>query len=316
MNNINHHELLAQVASMYYDQEMTQNAIAGQLGLSRVKVYRLLKQAKTEQIVQITINWPAQRDSELEAALKQSFNLKEALVLKVSSQPQGLTLSRLGQLAARYLEQILTDGATLAVCLGRSTYEVIHAIRPGFRARVRVAQAMGSMPFTMQDLDSAALARQLAHNLGGEVLYLSSPLMADSVEAAKVLRSQRDIDRALMAARRADVALLGIGNLDPAMSGFVQAGFITPAELATLVADGAAGDIAGQIYTLAGELYPCQYNQRVIGLTLEELKQIPITLAVAMGKAKTRAILGGLRTGAITVLCTDQQTATEVLRSK
>jgi DNA-binding transcriptional regulator LsrR (DeoR family) len=313
MNNLNHLELLAQVASMYYDQEMTQNAIAAHLGLSRVKIYRLLKQAKAEQVVQITINWPVERDNQLEALLRQTFDLKEALVLKSTSQDQALSLSQLGQLAARYLEHSLVDGATMAVCLGRSTYEVIHAIRPGFQARVRVAQAMGSLPFTMHDLDSAALARQLAHKLGGEVLYLSSPLMADSIEAAQVLRSQRDIARTLSAARMADVALLGIGNLDPANSGFVQAGFITPAELAALMAEGAVGDVAGQIYLLNGKLHPCHYNQQVIGITLEELRQIPTTVAVATGEAKTKAILGGLRTGAINVLCTDQRTAGSIL---
>ena len=218
------------------------------------------------------------------------------------------------QFTTRYLERVLTDGSTMAVCLGRSTYEVIHAISPDFQAKVRVAQAMGSMPFSMQEVDSATLARQLAQKLDGEVLYLSSPLMADNIKAAKVLRSQREINRVLKAARAADVALLGIGNLDPATSGFIKAGFITPAELAELTAAGAVGDVAGQIYTIEGQLQPCSYNQRVIGITLEELCQIPTSLAVAMGQAKAKAILGGLRTGAINVLCTDDNAAREVIR--
>ena len=137
--------------------------------------------------------------------------------------------------------------------------------------------------------------------------------MADSPEAAEVLRSQQGIERALMAARAADVALLGIGNLDPATSGFVKAGFISPAELAGLTADGAVGDVAGQIFTLDGKLHPCQFNRRLIGVTFEELCKIPTTIAVAMGPEKTRAILGCLRTCTIKVLCTDDQTAGEVL---
>ena len=316
MINDTDHELLAHIASLYYEQELTQNAIAEQVGLSRVKVYRLLKQAREEQVVQITINWPLKRDSGLETALKQTFELKEALVLQTTAQESTPALQQLGQLSARYLEQVLTDGATLAVCLGRSSYEVINAIRPGFQAKIRVAQAMGSMPFALQELDSATLARELAQKLGGEVLYLSSPLMADSIEAAQVLRRQRDIERTLEAARRADVALLGIGNLDPASSGFAKAGFISPDELVELSATGAVGDVAGQIYTLSGEVHSTPYNQRVIGITLEELGAIPTTIAVAMGREKAQAILGGLRTGVINVLCTDDQAAGEVLRLK
>lgn len=307
------HNLLAQVASMYYEQDMTQTEIGTQLGLSRVKVYRLLKQARAEGVVQITITWPIERDPELEKGLVQAFGLQEALVLKTLSPNRPPALQALGRLAANYLERVLTDGSTMAVCLGSSTYETINAISPDFQAKVRVAQAMGSMPFAMQDVDSATLARHLAQKLDGEVLYLSSPLLADSVEAAEVLRRQRDINRVLVAAREADVALLGIGNLDLVNSGFIKAGFITPDELAELVATGAVGDVAGQIYTLEGELHPCDYNRRVIGVTLAELRQISTTLAVAMGQAKAKAILGGLRTGAINVLCTDDNAAREVL---
>ncbi len=308
-----HHELLAQTASMYYEQGMTQNAIANKLGLSRVKVYRLLKEAKAEQVVQITINWPIERHNQLEETLKESFGLKDALVLKTSPQNHSPVLQRLGQLGARYLEQVLKDGTTMAVCLGRSTYEVINAVRPGFQAKVRVAQALGSMPFAMQELDSSALARQLAQKLGGDVLYLSSPIMADSAEAADVLRSQQGIEHTLSAARMADVALVGIGNLDPATSGFVKAGFITPEELTQLAANGAVGDVAGQIFTLSGELHPCEYTKRVIGIAFDELCRIPNTIAVAMGLEKSKAILGCLRTCIINVLCTDDRTASEVL---
>lgn len=298
---------------MYYDQELTQNDIAAQLGLSRVKIYRLLKQARAEGVVQISINWPIQRDPDLEKRLVQIFGLKEALVLKTLSSYRVSSLQPLGQLAAQYLERVLGDGSTMAVCLGRSTYEAVHAISPTFQAKVRVAQAMGSMPFSMQEVDSATLARLLAHKLGGEVLYLSSPLMADSVEDAEVLRNQREIKRALQAAHEAEVALLGIGNLDPVTSGFIKAGVITPEEMAGLIATGAVGDVAGQIYTLAGTLHPGEVNRRVIGITLDELRNIPTTIAVALGQAKVTAILGGLRTGAINVLCTDDSTAREVL---
>ncbi len=308
-----HHELLAQVASMYYESEMTQSAIGKELGLSRVKVYRLLKEARAEGVVEITVDWPMSRDGRLEQALKHSFGLQDALVLKSAPEDAGQAYHRLGQLGARYLERALQDGMTMTVCLGRSTYEVINAIRPGFQAKVHVAQALGSMPFTMQQLDSPALARQLAQKLGGQVLYLSSPMMADSAEAAVILRRQSGIERTLSAARGADVALLGIGNLDPEASGIVKAGFMTAEDLTELRSDGAAGDIAGRVFTADGKLHPCPCNDRVIGITLDELRGIPTTLAVAMGAKKGEAILGALRTGVVNVLCTDDQAASAVL---
>jgi deoxyribonucleoside regulator len=309
-----HHELLAQIASMYYEHEKNQNEIAYQLGISRVKVYRLLKEARQEQVVEFTIHWPNERDAELEKNLVRFFNLREALVLKSSFQSDTTSLRRLGQMAARYLEMILQDGMILTVCLGRSTYEVIDAVRPSFRKQVDVAQAMGSLPFSTQELDNAALARQLALKLGGRVLYLPSPLMASSPEAARVLRSQPVIDRTLEASRCADVALLGIGSLKPGTSRYVQPDLIPAQNLAELVDQGAVGDIAGQFFNLSGHLHPCLYNECTIGLTLEELKRIPLKLAVAQGREKVKAILGALRAGVIDVLCTDSWTTNEVLR--
>lgn len=308
-----HHDLLAQVASMYYERELTQNDIAAELDVSRVKVYRLLKQARAEGVVKISINWPLKRDPELEHGLEQAFGLKEARVLQTMASDRPPALSQIGQLCASYLERILVDGSTMAVCLGRTSYETIQQIDPNFQVRVRVAQAVGSLPSTMQSLDSATLARQLAQKLGGDVLYLTCPLMGDSAAASQVISSQRDINQTLQTAAAADVALVGVGNLDPAISGFSQAGFISAEALNALTAAGAAGDMAGRIYALDGAVFPCEYNEQVIGITLEALKQIPLTIAVAMGRDKARAILGALRTGAIDVLCIDDQVATDVL---
>ncbi len=305
--------LLAAVASMYYIDEMTQNAIAADLGVSRVKVYRLLKQARDEGVVEIFVNWPLRRDEELEARLVSMFGLQEALVLQASPQTRVSSLAQVGQLAARFLEERLDAGATLAVCLGGTTYEVIQAIRPNFRVHVNVVQALGSMPSTMGELDSAALARQLADKLGGEVRYLSSPFMAENADEARVLRNQRDIRRTLEAARNADLALLGIGTVDPTRSTLVRTGYVSETELFTLAGEGVVGDIAGQLFTQDGRSEPAAINDRVIGLSLDDLRTIPTTIAVAMGEHKAAAILGALRSSAVDVLGIDDRTARAVL---
>ncbi len=309
-----HHLLLAQIASMYYEQALTQSDIGKRLGLSRVKIYRLLKEAKENGVVQIRVSWPVERNTQLEQTLKDNFSLHQAYILKSPTLNSAASpLPRLGQLAAQYLEQILKDDMTLAICMGRSTYEVIQAISIEFRARVQVAQATGSTPFSVLELDSATLARQLAEKLGGEVYYLSSPLIADNVEAAEVLRNMRDIQRTLQKARQADIALLGIGNLNPQISNFAKNDFFTPDILENLTAAGVVGDMAGQIFVLSGEEHNSQYNKRIIGITLDDLRQIPTVIAIAAGIEKAQAILGALRTQAINILCTDDQAAWAIL---
>ena len=50
-------------------------------------------------------------------------------------------------------------------------------------------------------------------------------------------------------------------------------------------------------------------DDRVIGMSLEELQHVGRVLALAGGQAKTEAIRGALRIGVIDVLITDRFTA-------
>ena len=308
------HELLAKVASMYYEGEMTQNEIAAALGLSRVKIYRLLKQARDTQIVRILIDWHIKRSPAVEGQLIERFGLDEALVLGSGATDSALLLRQTAQLTARYLEGVLVDASSLSICFGSSTYEVINAIRMDFQANVKVMQATGSLSHALKEFDSSALTRQLAQKLGGEALYLSCPLLADDARAAAIIRQQAVVARTLEQVRRADIALVGIGDLHPQTSGFVRAGVAESEQIREYREAGAIGDIAWQIFDGAGRLFPCELNQRIIGVTLDELRALPQTIAVAAGINKAAAIVGALQSGIINVLCTDEDTAERVLR--
>lgn len=316
MMDLLHHELLAKVATMYYQQEMTQNDIAAALDLSRVKIYRLLKEARERQIVRVLIDWPIKRADDLGAQLAARFGLERALVLKTGATDAALLLRQIAQLAARYLEGALADQSAMAICFGSTTYEVINAIRIDFQASVKVMQATGSLSHALKEYDSSALTRQLARKLGGEALYLSSPLLADNAEAAAMIREQAVVSRTLEQVRRADIALVGIGDLDPSTSGFVKAGVADAEQLRAYRRHGAIGDMAWQIFDGDGCLYPCELNRRIIGLTLDELRAVPETIAVAVGVNKAAAILGALNSGAINVLCTDEATAERVIENR
>jgi DNA-binding transcriptional regulator LsrR (DeoR family) len=314
----NHHALLARVAAMYYDEELNQADIGKALGLSRVKVYRLLKDARASGVVQITIHWPIQRNAELERALVERFGLRHALVLARNTTDDDDVLREVGRLGAQYLDGVLRDGDTLAICLGRSTHEVVSAMRARApvegHARVRVAQAVGSIPYGMQAFDSATIGRQLAERLGGDVLYLSSPMMADTPESADVIRRQPHVQATLDAARNADVALVGIGSLESSAARLLEAGFVNIDDVAALRAQGAVGDLAGRMFGVEGQ-NGFDHNRRVVGITHEDLRRIPLTLAAVSGPERAPAIIGALRSGTVRVLCTDDATAAGVLNA-
>ncbi|MCX6019700.1 MAG: winged helix-turn-helix transcriptional regulator [Chloroflexi bacterium] len=311
-----HRALLARIADLYYNAELSQAEIGQRLDLSRVKIYRLLKEAREAGVVRISINWPIERERALERALIERFGLSDARVAVHSSlSDDAAMLRQVGRIAAQVLEETLHDGSTLAICLGRATREAVRAISVGRdRMGMRVAQAVGSIPSSMQAFDSATIGRELAAQLGGEVLYLNAPMMADSPESAEVIRRQPQVAQTLDAARNADVALIGIGSVASSTARLIEAGFIDAAAAETLCMHGAVGDIAGRMFAADGSS-DFEHNRRVIGIGLDDLRRIPLTLGVACGSERSEAIRGALRTGALRILCTDETTAAGVLNS-
>jgi DNA-binding transcriptional regulator LsrR (DeoR family) len=73
--------LLAEIASMYYEKDMTQSQIAETTFISRSQVSRLLKESKKNGLVSIKINFPGERFFETEEFLKQKFGLKDCRIL-------------------------------------------------------------------------------------------------------------------------------------------------------------------------------------------------------------------------------------------
>ena len=71
----------------------------------------------------------------------------------------------------------------------------------------------------------------------------------------------------------------------------------------------------GRFSTAAAGCFDCELNRRIIGVTLDELRAVPQTIAVAVGLNKAAAIFGALQSGAINVLCTDEETASRVLEA-
>ncbi|WP_253289084.1 MarR family transcriptional regulator [Eubacterium sp. MSJ-13] len=67
--------ILASVADLYYNSEMTQNQIAERMYTSRSKVSRMLKEARELGIVEIYIREPWERNLEYEQYFKDSFGV-------------------------------------------------------------------------------------------------------------------------------------------------------------------------------------------------------------------------------------------------
>jgi DNA-binding transcriptional regulator LsrR (DeoR family) len=304
-------ELLARIAHRSYIDGRTQEEIAGEFGLSRPKVQRLLERARQVGVVDIHIEAPPGLNLGLERRLIETFQLADAIVAPSRPDPiaQRETVARS---AARYLERRLRHDAVMAVGHGRDTGEVPRFFRPSRRMPVVFASAMGGSPRVDTPTNPNEICRALADRCGGRAESLYAPAYVESVEIRDRLLEQEAVAHTLDVAARATVALIGIGGTDDECT-MVRSGCLTLDDLSRLREQGAVGDVLGTYVDRQGTVLAAPHRERLIALSMDDLLRIDTVIAVVSESEKPLAILGALRAGVVDVLIVDEGNARAVV---
>lgn len=307
-------EQLAEIARLYYEENLTQSQIGKRYGISHSTVSRLLQEARQRGIVEIHIHYPLPQAHDLEEELKARYGLHQVRVLVSHNLSYAETLRRMGIMAARALSTLLTDGMILGISWGTAVAATVNAIAQRDLRAATVVQMIGGIGSANPTIDGIELARRLGERLNCRYHYLHAPLVVPSPEVCEGLVQEQSIASVLALARQAELALVGIGAVEPEHSSLVRAGFLSPQEAMELVRQGAAGDVCARTFDLEGRECATIISRRVIGVSLDDLHRIRHVVGVAGGEAKAKAILGALRGGHVNCLITDSKAATEVLR--
>jgi len=304
--------LLYKIAKNYYEDGLTQSQIGKRFGLSRIKVSRLLQQARQTGVVQITITAPTDTRVDLERGLEAAYKLDEVVVAPVPADGRQDVITAVGQAAAAYLARCIEDGMVLDLSWGTTLLAMVDAMVPQTLPSVRVVQMLGGLGKLEAEAAGGNLALRLASLLGARMRLLWSPSIVSSKLVRDALLQDANIAETLSLAARADVAVVGIGSPTP-NSVVIQSGILTMDELSELRAQGAVGDIALRFLDADGKAVDHPINGRTIGLELEQIQRIPRVIGVAGGQEKFNVIRGALRGRLINVLVTDEHMARALL---
>ncbi len=307
-------ELLAEVASLYYEQELSQNEIAEKFYISRSKVSRLLSLAKEKRIVTFKIHHTGERSYELEQMLKRKYHLNEAIVLNSNSFDYDQILHLMGEFAAQYINHQLKMNQIIGISWGKSIAQTIEALEPDKKLRLEIVQIIGGTLVQNPVIDVPALTHKMVEKFNAQGIYLNAPLFMDDADACCKFKMQPSIVYALDKARNADMIITGIGEVCEETFSYMASGFDMERELIQLQNSGAVGLMAAQAFDLNGCISMPEFNNKVIGITLDELKSAKNVVAVSGGKRKGAAVLGALRGGFIKVLITDLRCVQEILK--
>ncbi|HXF83386.1 MAG TPA: sugar-binding domain-containing protein, partial [bacterium] len=201
----------------------------------------------------------------------------------------------------------------VGVSWGTTLRTAIDALRPR-RVGIEVVPLVGGVGSVAAEIHANDLARRLAEAAGGTHQLLHAPAIVASAAVREALLSDPRIARVLAAARRVEVALVGIGALVPS-STVVQSGYFSLRDLAALRSMGAVGDVCTRPFAIDGRPVDAALNRRILAVEVADLKRIPTVIAVAGGADKADAIAGALRAGFVDILVTDHLAARGVLRA-
>jgi len=305
--------LMSRALTLYYTEEKNQKEVAETLGLSVAKVNRLLKQAREQGWVEISIRTPFQNVFELEHRLQMACGIPEAVVVPQLSEDPDATLQAVGRAAADYLLKHLHDGDTICISGGKALHATIQALEPRRRFYVRVVPATGGVQ-GQHHTDVNFLAAELANRLGGKAYQLHAPVFVDTPQECQTLLALRQVSEILDIARDAQIALVGIGSIIRGSPSYFDLTSLNEEDRKRIVeGECGVGEILAQIYDERGQPCALAYNQRVVGLSYEMLQTIPLSIGVAATEQKVLPIYGALRGKYLKTIVTDEATAISVL---
>lgn len=308
--------LMAKVARMYYGQGLRQTEIMEHLNVSQSTISRLLKRAEAEGIVRITVTVPAGAHPELEDGLQSAYGLKEVIVMDCVDDESQIVRD-LGAAAAFYMETTSRPSDVIGISSwSAALLAMVDSMHPSQKgAGARVVQILGGIGNPAAEVHATHLTQRLANLIGGTATLLPAPGVVGSAEARRVMLRDQFVQQAMSLFKSVTVALVGIGGVEPSHLLSLSGNVFSGQELKELSARGAVGDICLRFFDRGGTPVATPLAERVIGMSLEELKRVNRVVGIAGGRRKCEAIRGALAGKWINVLITDRRTAEQLLEA-
>ena len=249
---------LVEVAHLYYIRDFSQEKIASQMGVSRSKVSRILKEARAQGLVEIRVRSSLITDSGLQERLKRKLGLKECLVLAAPDSTD--VAERVGTLAGHYLQENIVDGSIVGVGWSSAVYSTVRSSSLEEKKDITVAQLMGSVGDGIIELNGVYITGRLADALNAHAHYMQAPMIVANAGVRGSLMHDPYVRKALTVAQRADLMLVGIGAVNENL-GQYRAGYLEDTDLGHIRERGAGGRGDRHVLLAAGRYRPAG-NQR------------------------------------------------------
>ena len=307
--------LIVKCCMLYYEEDLNQEKISQELGLSRPTVSRMLKEARESGIVEIRINSPINSNyRSVERQMEKLLGLKEVIIVDDKKDPLSQKVE-LGYAAARYLERVLKDKDIIGVSMGTTIKEVARFVRDSHMVNTTFLPIIGGVGQIRMDIHPNQIAMDLARAFGGNFKLLHAPAVISDIGIKENFKTEKGIKQILDIIDKVTIALVGIGVPTEKSSTMMATGYFNEADMETLRKKKAVGDICLQFFDINGDTSQFEFNKKVFGIELSRLKKIGRVVGIAGSVEKVDAIIGAARGKYINVLVTNQKTSEFILNA-
>lgn len=301
---------IAQAAWLYYVGNLSQQEVSARLGISRFKVLRMLADARERGLVRIAVEHRTSRTLELADQLVSCFDLQEAQVapIGVDADDEELARNAVAILASGYLNRIAGTDTPLTVGLGwgRTLSAMADNVTGVRNSGLTFVSLMGSVTYASHTAPGDVCVR-LADQTGGRAILMPAPFVTDSAEACAGIISQRLVHEAMEIARRADHALMSVGECREGAILF-DSDIFTAEQIQQLRDADVVGDCCGVFYKADGTVADIELNRCTPCVQPADMAKME-TVLLAAGSGKLAATLAVLRAGFVKRLLVDERLA-------
>ena len=305
------HQLISRVAWLYFNEELTQAEIGERLGLTRLKVNRLLQAGREAGLIRVVINTAFKDCVALEAGLVREFGLVRAMVVPTPERDGQNRYETIGRPAGEYASLQLQDGQRLGVGWGYTLCAAINGMVIRNFRNVSVTSLYGGVPRSpVNPFDSTAM---IARKLQAVVCnHLPAPMFVSTREVRDTIADQPFFRTFYEEALGVDMILTAVGDMT-AQATNIALGAITQDQRRDLARAGAVGEFFGRFLDAQGNVVDHEVNQCSMSPDFDGLLQVPHTILVSGGMAKVPILQSVLRRGYVHVFVTDARTAHSLL---
>jgi DNA-binding transcriptional regulator LsrR (DeoR family) len=308
-------DICIRAAWLYYVHGLGQEEVGRQLHLSRSKVTRLLSQARDAGYVKVSVEHETVESLALADWIAANYNVRQCLLTPFARPPttdpaasEAASRQSVGIVAANHIARRLQASGPITMGLGwgRTLDAFISALPAMSKPDLAVVSVIGASRVD-DGTTSYSLALRLARATGGTAQTFASPLLMESAETAEAVRRDATIRATLDLAARADVIMLGCGDVSADNPYFRSAG-IDVATIETLRRLGAVCEFAGRFLDGNGCLVPSTLDARTMGIGLDQLASLEV-IVVASGRQKASPLKALLKSGLVHTIVIDDDIA-------